>query len=64
MSITTLLTDGRELYSVEEAAHIIGLNPRTLRGLEYAGRIHAVRIGKRVMFPRATLETIISEGVK
>lgn len=58
-----VLSVRRELYSVEEAARILGVSVRTLREWEYAGRIRAVRLGRRVMFSRAVLADVVERGL-
>ena len=45
------------LYTVEEAAAVLKLHPKTLRRKIRAGEIEFTRVGKRYRFTRAQLET-------
>jgi excisionase family DNA binding protein len=47
------------LMSVEQAGRFLQLSPWTVRKWFYAGRIHAVRLGKRVLFEPAELRRLI-----
>lgn len=49
------MTD-RLLVSVREAARLLGIGRDTAYGLIREGRLPAVRIGRRVLVPRAALE--------
>lgn len=54
----------RALYSIKEAAGILGVSERTLREWHYAKRIKTVNLGRRVMVPATTLNLIVQEGVE
>ena len=49
-------------YSVEEAAEKAGVDDKTLRKEIAAGRIIAIRLGRRVLIPRAPFDRLIEEG--
>jgi len=51
------------LMSVSETAHLIGVKPSTLRAWILARKIHFVRVGRRVMIPRETINKICAEGL-
>ncbi|WP_216402907.1 helix-turn-helix domain-containing protein [Arcanobacterium phocae] len=53
----------KKLYTLYEAAQVLGIAVPTLRKWEYAGKIKATRLGRRVMISDTTLNTIIDEGV-
>jgi excisionase family DNA binding protein len=50
-----------QLLSVEKAADILGISPWTIRNYERAGKIQAVRIGRRVLFRQEDLAKFIDE---
>ncbi len=51
-----------QLYSAEEAAQILGLQPRTVRNYVRQGRLPGVRIGKQYRIARADLEAFTAGG--
>ncbi|WP_216382700.1 helix-turn-helix domain-containing protein [Arcanobacterium phocae] len=53
----------QKLFTIDQAALILGVSTKTLRTWEYAGKIKAVRLGRRVMISDTTLNTIVTEGV-
>ena len=55
------LDPARLLYSVDETATVMGMNPRTIWTKIEFGELVAVKIGRRVMISRKTLETFIRE---
>jgi excisionase family DNA binding protein len=52
----------RLLYGKKDAAEILGVSVRTVEALYYAGRLLAVRIRRRVLFHRDTLEEFARRG--
>lgn len=50
------------LYSVEEAARIAGLGKTKFRELLATGEIDSLRVGRRVLVPRAELVRFANEG--
>ena len=51
-----------QLYSAEEAAQILGLQVRTVRGYLRDGRLPGVRIGKQYRIARVDLEAFTGGG--
>ena len=49
-------------YSVEEAAEKAGVDDKTLRKAINDGTVKAVRLGRRVLVPRAPFDRLIEEG--
>jgi excisionase family DNA binding protein len=52
------------VLSVNEAAHALSLSPWTVRAYIAAGRLKAVRIGRRVLVEPSELQRIIESGRK
>ena len=52
--------ESKLLYSVEEAAHVMGLSRTRIFDLIGAGEIDSVKIGRSRRVPRAALEAYIS----
>jgi len=50
-----------EHLSTKDAAACLGISPSALRRLESAGELPAVRIGRRVLYRRDTLERFGAE---
>lgn len=50
----------RLTLSVDEAAGLLGVAPRTLRSMIAAGTFPTLRIGRRVLVPRAGLDAWIA----
>jgi excisionase family DNA binding protein len=46
-------------YSVEEAAHLLGLGVRSVRYLMHTGRLGFVRLGRRRLIRHADLEQLL-----
>lgn len=44
------------LLSVPQAAHLLGIGATLCWEMVYAGRIPSVRLGRRVLIPRAAVE--------
>ncbi len=49
------------LLDVNEASSLLGLKPRTLYKMAYAGRVPVVKIGRASRFRLSTLERLIAE---
>jgi len=50
------------LLTVEEAAAVLGIQPRTLYKWAYAGRLPVVKIGRLTRFRASTIENLIAQG--
>jgi excisionase family DNA binding protein len=50
------------LYSLDDVAHRLGLNVRTVRGYVRSGRLKAVKIGKQYRVTRDSLEAVTGHG--
>jgi excisionase family DNA binding protein len=50
------------LVGVADAAAAIGLSPWTIRQYIREGKIHAVRIGRRVLIEPSELQRLMDEG--
>jgi len=50
------------LLTVEDAAAILGIQPRTLYKWAYAGRLPVVKIGRLTRFRASTIENLIAQG--
>ena len=46
------------LLSVPQAAHLLGIGATLCWEMVYAGRIPSVRLGRRVLIPRAAVEKL------
>jgi excisionase family DNA binding protein len=51
------------LFSVHDAARILGLKASTIRKYIHLRRITVVRLGGRVMIPAAVIDQIVNEGM-
>ncbi len=49
----------RKAYSVAEAGRLLGVHGQTVRALIDAGRLHAVRLGRRVVIPLWALDAVL-----
>jgi excisionase family DNA binding protein len=49
----------RSLYSVTEAAQLIGVGRSTMYELVHRGEVSSVRLGRRLLITRPTLEAIL-----
>jgi excisionase family DNA binding protein len=47
-------------YSVEDAAHDLGVSPKTVRRLIDRGTLKASRVGKRVVIRREDIEALLT----
>jgi molybdate transport system regulatory protein len=50
-----------ETLSVSEAAHLLHLNAKRVQFLARSGRIPAVRVGRKWLFPRRELESLLAQ---
>jgi excisionase family DNA binding protein len=50
------------LLSIEEAAHLLGVSPWTVRKWVSTNRIRIVRLGRRVLLEQPELRRIIEDG--
>lgn len=48
---------------VREAARLLSVSPFTVRRMLCDGRLHAVRVGRRVLVPVECLTTFVRSGV-
>jgi excisionase family DNA binding protein len=51
------------LVGVPAAARDLGISPRGLWHMVARGQVRSVRLGRRVLIPRAELDRIVAEGV-
>jgi len=51
-------------FSVEEVANLLGLHVNTVRRAVWRGHVRAVRIGRRVLIPRAEVERLLGQPVE
>jgi excisionase family DNA binding protein len=54
----------KKLISIHTAAETLGISAWTMRRLVKQGRIHCVRVSKRVLIPSDEVERILQEGCK
>lgn len=47
------------LLNLFEAAQVVGVSPRKLREMKYAGEIGHVRIGRLVRYPRVCAQQVV-----
>ena len=50
----------RTLYSVRDVANRLGVHPETVRRLIHDGRLDAVRIGRVLRVPQASLDGFLA----
>jgi excisionase family DNA binding protein len=55
---------GRAAFSVEEVAELLGLHVNTVRRAVWRGDVRAVRIGRRVLIPRAEVERLLGQPLE
>lgn len=48
-------------YSIDEAAHLLGISKSQAYALAHKGEIPTVRLGKRFVIPRAALHKLVEE---
>ena len=54
--------DPARAYSVKEVAAKLGVNPKTVYSAIEAGELPAIRIGQRLLLPRAATDRLLDEG--
>jgi excisionase family DNA binding protein len=52
----------RETFTVEEAGAILGLGRNASYAGAHNGQIPSIRVGKRLLVPRAALEKLLAGG--
>ena len=52
----------RLTYTVEEAAHLIGISRNSAYEAVRRGEIPTIRIGRRILIPRTRLEDLLESG--
>jgi excisionase family DNA binding protein len=55
--------DDRLAYSVNEAAHRLGVGPMTLYREIAEGKLPAIRIRDRVLVPKVVLQRLVEEAI-
>jgi excisionase family DNA binding protein len=63
MSAATQTTAAPATVSVEEAAEILGIGRSLAYELARAGRIPALRLGKRLVVPRRALDALLAGAI-
>lgn len=53
---------GRLTYNVEEAAQLLGLSKNIAYEAVASGAIPSIRIGRRILVPRAALEAMLASA--
>jgi len=54
----------RQVYSVDEVAAKLGVNIKTAYESIAAGEIPSMRIGRRILIPRAAFDAMVGRGRK
>jgi excisionase family DNA binding protein len=54
--------DGRLTYSVEEAAKLLGIGRNQAYEAARTGKLPSIRIGKRILVPRAALDRLLTKA--
>ena len=54
----------QKLFTVEQAASVIGLSAWTIRAWIAQGRLRSLKLGKRRMVPAEEVERVTSEGLR
>ncbi|MDO8636752.1 MAG: helix-turn-helix domain-containing protein [Dehalococcoidia bacterium] len=59
-----MLTDKpeRRTFTVQEAAHVLGIGRTSAYEAVRRGDIPVIRVGKRLLVPRAALEKLLLQG--
>jgi excisionase family DNA binding protein len=47
-------------YSIDEAAHAIGLSRTSVKNLIATGRLRTVHVGRRVVIPRGEVDALLA----
>jgi excisionase family DNA binding protein len=55
-----VVTAGRATFSVEEAAEVLGIGRNTCYEQVKIGSIPSIRVGKRILIPRAALDRMLA----
>jgi len=58
------ITQRQELYGVAEAEAMTGISRWTWRSYAYRGKVASVKLGKRLLIPRAEIDRLIAEGTR
>ena len=56
------MTTEKVAYSVRETAECLGLHPNTVYQLISAGKLPALRLGRKILVSRAELEKWLASG--
>jgi excisionase family DNA binding protein len=51
-------------YSVAEAADKANINPKTMYAAIQQGQVPTIKLGKRILIPRAAFDRMLAEGEK
>lgn len=51
-------------FTVKDVAKLTSLSAQKVRRMIASGELQSIRAGKRVLVPRAALESFLKEGVK
>jgi excisionase family DNA binding protein len=54
------MTDGRLTHTVEEAGKLLGLSRNSAYALARSGKLPTIRLGKRLLVPKAALERLLA----
>jgi excisionase family DNA binding protein len=52
------------LKNIEQTAELLGISPWTVRSYIKQGKLHPVRIGRRVLIAESEIERFVSENVE
>ena len=52
------------LFSIDEAADLLGLSPCTIRNWAYAGKIASHKIGRRLLVSQTSIDQVLSESLR
>lgn len=52
----------RRAFTLSEAAQVLNLGTNSLRTLIRSGRLHAIRVGTRLIVPVAAVERFLADG--
>ena len=56
--------DGRDVFTVEEVGHILGVSRPSAYAAARSGDIPTIRIGRRLIVPRHALERLLLAGAR
>jgi excisionase family DNA binding protein len=51
-----------KLLSIDEVSQALGVSTFTVRRLVKSGKLHSVRVGKRLLLPETEVARVIAEG--